>query len=206
MATSSRRPLALVAAAALSACASTSRGGAAAPATLVSPAGEVVALDALRAGQDLTVLVFWSAGCPCVRRYQERIDALLDAWPPDRVRVIGVASNAGESLESALAVARERGVRLPLYRDEGARVADGVGARSTPTVAVLDRGGEVRYLGWLDNERKPGESGREPWLERAVAALLAGGAAAPARTPTYGCVITRSLLDVKPGGCCTVQP
>jgi len=208
MATS--RIAALLAAAALAACAGP--GGAArkvgdAPPPLLSSTGEATTLDALRAGQELTVLVFWSAGCPCVRRYQERVDGLLDAWPPDRVRVIGVSSNAGEPFEGTLAAARARGVRLPLYRDEGGRVADAVGARSTPTVAVLDRAGAVRFLGWVDNEHRPGEAGREAWLERAIASLLAGDAApGPARTPVYGCAITQSLFRAKAGGCCTVTP
>lgn len=200
MATS--RIAALVALAALSACVTAPRGEAA-PATLRAATGVVTTLDDLRAGQELTVLVFWSATCPCVRRYQERVDALLDAWPAARVRVIGVSSNAGEPFEGALAAARERGQRLPLYRDEGGRVAEAIGARSTPTVAVLDRAGGVRFLGWIDNERRPGEAGREPWLERAISSLLAGVAAEPARTPVYGCVITRALLPAGHGPCCS---
>lgn|SRR5512133_193334 len=201
MATS--RTAALVALATLSACAAAAPRGEAAPAALRAATGAATTLDDLRAGQELTVLVFWSATCPCVRRYQERVDALLDAWPAARVRVIGVSSNAGEPFEGALAAARERGLRLPLYRDEGGRVAEAVGARSTPTVAVLDRSGRVRFLGWVDNERRPGEAGREPWLERAVSSLLAGGVADPARTPVYGCVITRSLLQAGHGPCCS---
>src|SRR5512133_1160782 len=173
------------------------------PLPLAAADGSTTTLAELTRGRDATVLVFWSATCPCVRRYQERVDALLDAWPAARVRVIGVSSNAGEPFEGALAAARERGLRLPLYRDEGGRVAEAVGARSTPTVAVLDRSGRVRFLGWVDNERRPGEAGREPWLERAVSSLLAGGVADPARTPVYGCVITRSLLQAGHGPCCS---
>lgn len=171
--------------------------------SLTSAAGEVVALESLRAGRDATVLIFWSAGCPCVRRYQARVDALLDAFPADRVRVIGVASNSGEPLAEVLAAASERRVRIPIYRDEDGAVAGALGARSTPTVAVLDRGGEVRFLGWLDNERQPGEPGRQPWLERALDGLLAGRLDFAARTPVYGCAITRSLFGPKPGPCCT---
>lgn len=170
---------------------------------LTSAGGEVVALEALRAGRDATVLVFWSAGCPCVRRYQARVDALLDAFPADRVRVIGVASNAGEPLAEVLAAASERRVRIPIYRDEDGAVAEALGARSTPTVVVLDRRGEVRFLGWLDNERQPGEPGRQPWLEQALGGLLAGRSDFAARTPVYGCAITRSLFGPTPGPCCT---
>jgi peroxiredoxin len=172
---------------------------------LTSAAGQPVALSGLTAGREATVLVFWSAGCPCVRRYQDRVDALLEAWPAGRVQVLGVSSNAGEPLAESLAAARQRGVRIPIYRDEGGAVAEALGAGSTPTVVVLDARGQVRFRGWLDNERLPGEPGRQPWLDQALQGLLAGRSDFAARTPVYGCAITRTLFGPKPGPCCTAH-
>ena len=175
------------------------------PLSVLSADGRRVALDELRAGRDATVLVFWSAGCPCVRRYQERVDALLDAYPRDRVLVVALVSNAGESLADDLKTAVERGVRVPIYRDEGGRVARAMGARSTPTVVVLDRKGDVRFLGWVDNERLPGMEGREPWLDEALAGVLAGRNDFKKKTPTYGCIITRSLSEPQTSPCCSTE-
>ena len=172
---------------------------------LTDAAGQPVRFDSLWQGQEATVVVFWSLGCPCVRRYQERVDALLGAWPSRRVRVVAVASNAGEPLDELLRVAKERGVRVPLYRDEGGRVAQALGARSTPSVAVLDGAGRVRFLGWMDNERLPGEADRQPYVERAVGGLLAGAAFA-ARSPVFGCTITRSLFTATPATCGAHDP
>jgi peroxiredoxin len=173
---------------------------------LLGADGTTASLDQLRAGKDATVVVFWSATCPCVRRYQERVDALLEAYPPERVRIVAVSSNAGESFDDAERVAKERGVRVPLYRDEGGRVASTLGAKSTPTVIVLDAKGEVRFRGWIDNERRPGESGREPWLERALQGVLDGKTSFAAKTPVYGCRITRSLFEKPaPGSCCSIK-
>ena len=173
----------------------------AAPLQLQAAGGDVVTLGELRSDRDALVIVFWSASCPCVRRYQERVDALLDAYPADRVRVIAVSSNAGESFDEVLRVAKERGVRVPLYRDEGGSVAEALGARSTPTAVLLDKTGAVRFLGWIDNERLPGESGREPWLERAIQGVLDGTTSFSKRAPVYGCRITKSLFG--PRDCCT---
>jgi hypothetical protein len=171
--------------------------------SLTSAEGATVTLDQLRAGHDATVIVFWSAGCPCVRRYQERVDALLDEYPKARLKVIAVSSNAGECFAEALGAARERGMRVPLYRDEGGRLADAFGAKSTPTVVLLDASGAMRFRGWIDNERRPGDSGREPWLDRAIAGVLEGKSF-ESRSPVYGCRITRSLHDPRPeaGSCC----
>jgi peroxiredoxin len=194
----------------LAALASTASCGAArssvevgSPLQLRGADGATTRLTDLTRQRDATVLVFWSGSCPCVRRYQRRVDALLDRYPAERVRVVGVASNAGESLVDVERVARERGVRIPILRDEGGELARALGVKSTPTIVVVDRRGDVRFLGWLDNEREPGESGREPWLERALDGILAGRTDFQARTPTYGCAITRSLFGAPAGACCT---
>lgn len=171
--------------------------------TLVAPGGAAVPVAELLGGREATVLVFWSAGCPCVRRYQARADALVDAWPAARVQVLGVLSNAGEAPDAARAEAARRGVRLPLWYDPGGRLAAAVGARSTPTAVILDRDGAVRFLGWIDNERSPGEAGREAWLEEALTALLEGDVT-PRRRRTFGCPITRGLGGEPRPSCCKV--
>lgn len=187
-------------------CATARSPAAPAGAALALAAGDgtTTTLDELWRGHDATVLVFWSATCPCVRRYQGRVDALLDEYPGARVRVAGISSNAGEPFADTLRVAKERGVRIPIFRDESGGVAQALGARSTPTVAVLDATGAVRYLGWIDNERLPGDPGREPWLDRALRGVLDGTPFA-ARAPAYGCTITRSLFNAEQRSCSTHQ-
>jgi peroxiredoxin len=198
-------PLLLLAAAAGCATSRATAGAGPAPLALVAPDGRASTLAQLASERDATVLVFWSGTCPCVRRYQERVDALLDAYPSSRVGVVGVSSNAGEPFADALRVAKERGVRIPILRDEGGAVARALGATSTPTVVVLDRTGATRFVGWVDNERNPGEPGREPWLDRALQGVLGGSTAFSTRTPVYGCTITRSLFAPEHGSCCSVH-
>jgi peroxiredoxin len=174
------------------------------PLALQSADGAPLTLDQLWRDHAATVLVFWSGECPCVRRYQERVDSLIDHYPSDQVRVVGISSNAGESLVDVQRVAKERGVRIPIFRDKGGFVAQALGAHSTPTAVVLDGQGQVRFLGWIDNERLPGDPRREPWLEHAVQGLLDHRDFA-SRTPIYGCAISRSLLGASAGHCCHEQ-
>jgi hypothetical protein len=202
----SRKLLLLAAALVGAGCATTGASAPGrAPLPLAAPDGSTTTLDELRRGHDATVLVFWSATCPCVRRYQERVDGLLDAYPPSRVRVVGVSSNAGEPFADVLREAKERQVRIPILRDVGGLVAETLGVTSTPTVVVLDATGAVRFLGWVDNERLPGVEDREPWLELALKGVLDGRGEFSARSPTYGCAITRSLFGKEQGSCCTVH-
>lgn len=172
---------------------------------LVPTRGAPATAGELLSRADATVFVFWSAGCPCVRRYQARVDALAEAWAPKGVAVVQVASNAGESLASLQEAARARGLARPVWRDEGGLLARQLGARSTPTVVLLRRDGQVLYRGWLDNERLPGEAGREAWLEAALTGFR-GGTPFASKSPTWGCTITRSLSAPEAPACHAPSP
>ncbi len=207
----SSRSFVLVGLLTLSACA-TGRG--AAPSSspsgfeglvLFPTRGAPATVKALLQRADATVVVFWSAGCPCVRRYQARIDALAAEWASKGVAFVEVASNAGESLASLQEAARVRELPRPLWRDDGGFFAKALGARSTPTVVLLRRDGQVLYRGWVDNEREPGAPGREAWLEAALAGF-AGGPAFAAKSPTWGCTITRSLASPEAPSCHVPSP
>jgi len=164
------------------------------PLLVTSPGGNSIKLNELWLERKATVLVFWSTGCPCVRRYQQRIDALLDMYPRDKVQVLGISSNAGESFEEVKRVAKERGVRIEVFRDDSGQVAQTVGARTTPTVVVIDQSGNIRFRGWIDNERLPGDPDREAYLDNALRGVLEQRNDFPTRSPMYGCAITRSLF------------
>jgi len=96
-------------------------------------------------------------------------------------------------VDDDLATLRSARAPVPLLVDEGGLLARRLEARSTPTVVVLDREGVVRFRGWIDNERAPGEPGREAWLDEALTDLVAGQDIRRPVTPTWGCSITRSL-------------
>ncbi|MGA9525414.1 MAG: redoxin family protein [Myxococcaceae bacterium] len=148
------------------------------------------------------VLVFWTAGCPCVLRYQQRVEDLLTRYGPRGVTVLGVSSNAGEAPDQVKQALQARGVTLKVVRDPGGKLADAVGARSTPTVAILDQSGKVAFLGWIDNEREPGAADREPYVEQALDAILAGQRGFAKRSPVFGCRITRKLFDAPAASNC----
>lgn len=186
---------ALFGAAALTACASTPRAESlSAPELFVTaPDGSRHPIAELVHAHEATVLVWWASTCPCVRRYEARVKDLAERFSSPSLAFYHVASNADDGPEVLAAAARS--APLPILHDHGGRLADFLGVRSTPTVVVLDRSGRVRFEGWLDNERTPGAPGREAWLEDALTAFLVG-ADTTRRTPTYGCIITRSLGQV----------
>lgn len=141
--------------------------------------------------QRATALVFWATRCPCVRRYRQRIDALQQRFGGQGARFLAIASNADDTPSELREQAKLRRLRLPLLRDAGGRLAVLLGARSTPTVVVLDQRGAVVFRGWIDNERQVGERGRVAYVALALAATLAGRRPAQTSSPVYGCLITR---------------
>jgi peroxiredoxin len=162
--------------------------------TLLTGEGNAVPLRELWREHRATVLIFWSANCPCVRRYQDRVETLLEQYQAKGVAVLGVSSNADETFAEVKRVASARDIRLPIVRDEDGLLAQALGARSTPTVVMLDERGQTRFVGWLDNERTPGEPDREPWLELALQGVLENRSGFATRTPVFGCTIARRLF------------
>lgn len=162
---------------------------------LTSTVGETSTLQALVERSKATVVVFWSSGCPCVARYQARIEALAQKYGPSGIAVLQVSSNAGETLASLSEAARARSLTLPIWRDEHGHVAQTLGARSTPTVVLLNADGTVLFRGYIDNERTPEEPGREAFLENALEGFLRGTPYA-SKSPTFGCTITKTLTPV----------
>jgi len=139
-----------------------------------------------------TVLVWWSATCPCVKRYSDRIRALYERFAPEGVSFVAIASNADDGPDVVAAAVADGQIPFTALLDPGASLADHFGVVSTPSVLVLDSAGAVRFRGWVDNERQPGQGGREAWLEDQLTQMLAGSTKTK-RTPAWGCIITRSL-------------
>ncbi|MBL9039783.1 MAG: redoxin family protein [Archangium sp.] len=152
---------------------------------------------------DATVVVFFSTSCPCVARYERRVEALSAAYAARGVRVVYVSSNADDDARALRSALQARAIQLPLWVDWSGALAAQLEARTTPTVVVLDRSGAVKFRGWVDNERDVGERDRTPWLERALDSMLSGAPVDVAASPTFGCRITQAFGS--PRVCPTLQ-
>ena len=160
-----------------------------------------------------TVLYWWSNTCPCVRRYQSRIEALMTQYSPREIGFIAIASNSDETEDEIREVAKNRAFKLPMAIDHGGHWANALSVQRTPTIVILDSQGKLLFHGWIDNERMIGQSGRVAYLEEAIQRVLAG-TYAYASSPVFGCRITKDLfgtdrdcddLSSTPGGTGSAQ-
>jgi thioredoxin-related protein len=142
---------------------------------------------------DATVLFWWAIECPCVERFQKRIHALKEAYANDKVAFLAIASNVDDDAARIQMVAQKRQFQLPIVIDTHSLFANLLNIQTTPTVVLFDKKGNLVFKGWIDNERTANQAGRIAYLENAIKETLAHKPVTLERTPTYGCMITKSI-------------
>ncbi|MES1171608.1 MAG: redoxin domain-containing protein [Bacteroidota bacterium] len=162
--------------------------GAAGPAlgglVLRDSAGAPVPLGELVARQRFTVVVLYSRTCPCFAAHADRLRDVAAAFAPQGVRFLLVDSERHDDGEKPPA---DLGPLLPILVDPGAALARRLDARFATESFVLNREGQVRYRGGIDNERETLTPAARPYLRGALRSLLDGRAPELSRTKVLGC-------------------
>ena len=142
-------------------------------------------------GGKIVIVNFWSSECPQSERTDRAIMAMFVQWRDD-VSMLTIASNKNESVDVIRTISEAR--RLPVVLlDQNCRVADQLGAQTTPHVFVVDREGILRYRGAVDNVTFRQRLPTRFLLDEAVESLLEGRLPALAESPAYGCAIVREI-------------
>ena len=139
----------------------------------------------------LTVIVFFSADCPCQRAHDARLRALFAQYHPRGVQVVAVDAEATATRASDREEARARGYPFPILTDPEGTVADALGAEWATYAVVLDASGHVHYRGGLDSDRTHATDGARLWLQDALDRVLAGAEPDLAETSPLGCALRR---------------
>ena len=158
---------------------------------LVLPGSDGVSHDvgAEVARSTLTVFVFYSRDCPCLRVHEARLHELADEYRARGVSVLLIDSEVGAEPGRDALEARRRGYRLPLLTDAGGRLAKAVQAEFATHAVVVDANGNVRYSGGLDSDKNHLHAGARPYLRDALDEILAGRAPSPRRPEPLGCAL-----------------
>jgi len=150
--------------------------------------GKTVQLASLKGG--VTVLMFIATQCPVSNAYNERMQAVYRDYSGKGVKFIGINSNNTEPAPEVAAHRQENGFGFEVYKDPGNAVADRFAAGVTPEIFVLDKGGVIRYHGYIDDSQKP-ENIKKQGLRPALDEMLGGKAVTLAETKAFGCTIKR---------------
>jgi peroxiredoxin len=140
------------------------------------------------------VVVFLGAECPLAKLYAIKLAELDAKYASQGVQFVGVNANSQDTLQEIAVYATKHGIKFPVLKDAGARVADLFGATRTPEAFVLDGGRVVRYHGRIDDQYGVGAARNKAThseLVNAIDALLAGKPVTTAETKAVGCLIGR---------------
>ena len=158
--------------------------------TLPDINGAQQSFDKLK-GENGAVLVWVSAQCPVVKAYNERINQVADELKAKGINLIGINSNATESLDYAKSGANEAGYKFPVLIDKGNVLADKLGASVTPEFYYFDKEKVLLYHGALDNDRS-GKNVTITYLRDAFDSTLNKQPIKTSKTKAFGCSIKRA--------------
>ena len=157
--------------------------------TLPDLSGAEQSFDKLK-GKNGAVLVWVSAQCPVVKAYNARINQVADELKAKGINLIGINSNATESLDWVASSAKEVGYKFPVLIDKGNVLADKLGASVTPEFYYFDKENVLLYHGALDNDRS-GKNVTINYLRDAFDSALGKQPIKMSKTNAFGCSIKR---------------
>ena len=152
--------------------------------------GSAHSLNSLK-GKNGSVLIFISVQCPISNGYNERMEALAQAYGKRGISVIGINSNATESADTVKAHAAEKHFTFPVLKDLGNKIADKLGATKTPEAYLLDPNNKLAYRGRIDNSKDESQV-NAPDLRDAMDSMLAGKPISKPIAMAFGCTIKRA--------------
>jgi thioredoxin-related protein len=97
----------------------------------------------------------------------------------------------GESMEAMRQRAKKYKYQAPYLVDQGHKLADAFGARTTPHVFLFDATQTLVYLGAIDDNVDSAKKVKRTWLKDALTAVAAKQPVKVAQTKNLGCSIKR---------------
>lgn len=131
-------------------------------------------------GKGPVVLVWISEKCDVTWKYEKRTGALREEFGPKGVQFLAVWSSAADTREGIRKYVESKNYGMPVLDDENGELARYFGAVVTPTYAVLDKEGVLRYVGACDDlQCGPGYGAdesqvKERYVHSVLTALLEG--------------------------------
>jgi len=141
------------------------------------------------ANANATMLVFFSAHCPCVRAHDARLVALARAYESKGVHVFAIDSEVDATVARDAREASARGYPFPILIDPHGKVASELGAEYATYTVVLDAKGHVRYRGAFDDQRTDLRPGETSYARDALDDVLAGRSVRRTDVDALGCAL-----------------
>lgn len=152
----------------------------------VNGGGLTSGVDLAPGDKRATAVIFVSPDCPCSTSHEPVLKSLAVKYPA--IRFVGVYAGP----EDARTKAHFAKANFPfsLIYDPKYLLADELGALKTPHAFVLDRDRKILYQGGVDDTHDARKA-TEPYLDRALASVIAGKDPNPREVRTLGCYLRK---------------
>jgi peroxiredoxin/mono/diheme cytochrome c family protein len=145
-------------------------------------------------GRSAIVVVFLGTECPISNLYLSGLVDLEKKYRSRKVQFLAIYPHESEDLDQVAAHSYDHDVPFPVLKDFGQKLADGLGVKRVPSVAVLDGGFVLRYRGRVDDQygvatRRTAATRAD--LKLALDEVLAGTKVSVPETDADGCLIER---------------
>lgn len=137
----------------------------------------------------VVVLEWFNIGCPVIRRVdkQEIMQSTLAKYADKGVVWLAIDSTDGADAEKNRVYAAEHGLSFPILHDPDGKVGKMYGAASTPHMFVIDKKGNLVYVGAIDDDPRGENKEATNYVAAAMDAVLKGEEVETPRTKSYGC-------------------
>jgi len=145
-------------------------------------------------GKEGALVIFTCNHCPFVKAWQDRMVKIANTYAAKGVGVAFVNANdpvaiPEDDLDHMRQLAETKGYTFPYLMDETSAVAHAFGATRTPEAFLFDKDGKLVYHGTIDDSTYDAAKVTKPYVENALAELVAGKAISEPETKSVGCTI-----------------
>ena len=142
------------------------------------------------------LVIFTSNTCPFVIAWEDRYKLIEEICQTYDIDMLYVNSNhnkrdGDDSFKAMQKHAKEKGYSYPYLLDDKSRLANAIGAKTTPHVFLFDPTKKLVYKGAIDDNYESAKDVKEFYLKDALIFLSNGEEITAPKTKAVGCSIKR---------------
>lgn len=142
----------------------------------------------------VVVLEWFNEQCPFVVKHYKtgNMNNLASKYAEQDVVWLAINTTQGKTNEDNAAIAKEWNIERPILNDSKGEVGQSYGATNTPHMFVIDKAGNLAYMGAID-DRPTANPDDIPsstnHVAKALDEVLAGKEVSTPKTKAYGCSV-----------------
>ncbi len=139
-----------------------------------------------------TLFVLWSMRCPCAKKYSKRLNQIYKDFGEKGLQMMAVDPFAEETVQEIAEQSSKWGIKFPVVKDRGGKLAKKFELKATPEVFLFDQNGKVAYSGAIDDARYFMKKPKANYLLDALGSVFRGEKPAVPFNEPWGCSYYRS--------------